>query len=55
MEVANAGGVQALVMLARNCNYEGVQEQVSSIFSTLSKFFATDFVSVLFFNRLLVL
>lgn len=27
-EVALAGGVHALVMLARNCKYEGVQEQV---------------------------
>ena len=28
MEVALAGGVHALVMLARNCKFEGVQEQV---------------------------
>lgn len=28
-EVAVAGGVHALVMLARNCKYEGVQEQVA--------------------------
>jgi hypothetical protein len=28
MEVATAGGVRALVMLARFCNHEGVQEQV---------------------------
>lgn len=28
MEVAKAGGVHALVMLARNCKCEGVQEQV---------------------------
>ena len=28
MEVALAGGVHALVMLARNCKSEGVQEQV---------------------------
>ena len=27
-EVALAGGVHALVMLARNCKFEGVQEQV---------------------------
>lgn len=27
-EVASAGGVHALVMLARNCKFEGVQEQV---------------------------
>lgn len=27
-EVAVAGGVHALVMLARNCKFEGVQEQV---------------------------
>lgn len=33
-EVAVAGGVHALVMLARNCKYEGVQEQVS-ILSTV--------------------
>lgn len=30
MEVAVAGGVRALVMLARFCNHEGVQEQVST-------------------------
>lgn len=29
MEVALAGGVHALVMLARSCKVEGVQEQVS--------------------------
>lgn len=29
LEVAVAGGVQALVMLARWCKVEGVQEQVS--------------------------
>ena len=28
-EVAVAGGVHALVMLARNCKFEGVQEQVT--------------------------
>ena len=28
MEVAISGGVQALVMLARSCKFEGVQEQV---------------------------
>lgn len=28
MEVAVVGGVHALVMLARNCKFEGVQEQV---------------------------
>lgn len=28
MEVALAGGVHALVMLACNCKFEGVQEQV---------------------------
>lgn len=28
MEVALAGGVHALVMLARTCKFEGVQEQV---------------------------
>lgn len=28
-EVALAGGVHALVMLARNCKFEGVQEQVT--------------------------
>lgn len=28
MAVALAGGVHALVMLARNCKFEGVQEQV---------------------------
>lgn len=28
-EVATAGGVHALVMLARNCKFEGVQEQVA--------------------------
>lgn len=28
MEVAVAGGVHALVMLARSCKFEGVQEQV---------------------------
>lgn len=28
MEVAAAGGVHALVMLARSCKVEGVQEQV---------------------------
>lgn len=28
MEVALAGGVHALVMLARSCKFEGVQEQV---------------------------
>ncbi len=28
MEVASAGGVHALVTLARFCNHEGVQEQV---------------------------
>jgi len=41
-EVALAGGVHALVMLARHCKFEGVQEQVvifsiiwvSSIFVT---------------------
>jgi hypothetical protein len=27
-EVAVAGGVHALVMLARNCKFDGVQEQV---------------------------
>lgn len=31
-EVAVAGGVQALVMLARNCKFEGVQEQVVNLF-----------------------
>lgn len=30
-EVAVAGGVHALVMLARNCKFEGVQEQVTII------------------------
>ena len=34
MEVALAGGVHALVMLARNCKFEGVQEQVMIILST---------------------
>ena len=29
-EVALAGGVHALVMLARNCKFEGVQEQVTT-------------------------
>lgn len=28
MEVAVAGGIHALVMLARTCKFEGVQEQV---------------------------
>lgn len=28
MEVASVGGVRALVTLARNCKFEGVQEQV---------------------------
>lgn len=28
-EVALAGGVHALVMLARKCKFEGVQEQVA--------------------------
>lgn len=32
-EVAVAGGVHALVMLARNCKCEGVQEQVAIIFT----------------------
>lgn len=32
MEVATAGGVRALVMLARFCNHEGVQEQVMTSF-----------------------
>ena len=39
LEVAVAGGVQALVMLARLCKIEGVQEQVSltlSLFLSLS-------------------
>jgi len=31
MEVAIAGGVRALVKLARFCNHEGVQEQVLTI------------------------
>ena len=30
-EVALAGGVHALVMLARNCKFEGVQEQVTTM------------------------
>lgn len=34
-EVAVAGGVHALVMLARNCKFEGVQEQVTILSSTL--------------------
>lgn len=36
MEVASAGGVHALVMLARNCKYEGVQEQVNLFWCFLS-------------------
>lgn len=32
MEVAQVGGVHALVMLARNCKFEGVQEQVALFF-----------------------
>lgn len=32
MEVANVGGVHALVMLACNCKHEGVQEQVTFLF-----------------------
>jgi hypothetical protein len=36
MEVAKAGGVHALVMLARNCKYEGVQEQAARALANLA-------------------
>lgn len=34
-EVASAGGVHALVMLARTCKFEGVQEQVIQLHTIL--------------------
>ncbi|XP_044502318.1 protein ARABIDILLO 1-like isoform X2 [Mangifera indica] len=36
MEVAMAGGVHALVMLARNCKFEGVQEQAARALANLA-------------------
>jgi hypothetical protein len=36
MEVATAGGVRALVMLARFCNHEGVQEQAARALANLA-------------------
>ncbi|CAN1289910.1 Protein ARABIDILLO 1 [Linum perenne] len=36
MEVALAGGVHALVMLARNCKFEGVQEQAARALANLA-------------------
>lgn len=38
MEVALAGGVHALVMLARSCKVDGVQEQVSHLIITIILF-----------------
>ncbi|XP_010473820.1 PREDICTED: protein ARABIDILLO 2-like [Camelina sativa] len=35
-EVARAGGVHALVMLARNCKYEGAQEQAARALANLA-------------------
>ncbi|KAK8559542.1 hypothetical protein V6N13_016285 [Hibiscus sabdariffa] len=36
IEVASAGGVHALVMLARNCKFEGVQEQAARALANLA-------------------
>jgi hypothetical protein len=36
MEVASAGGVHALVTLARFCNHEGVQEQAARALANLA-------------------
>lgn len=52
-EVALAGGVHALVMLARKCKFEGVQEQVAPPFSiwvpsnSITKIFEAVFISLI--------
>lgn len=54
MEVAAAGGVHALVMLARTCKFEGVQEQVLCFYFLCTLRNDTDDDGFLFVNLLLI-